>query len=318
MIRVVHHRGEETELGGPELLERWQPGIGGWFWIDIQGEPESSERDILRQFGIHPLAVEDALRKRHPPKVEAFDDFLFILMRGLNADVDGFNFGVIQLSLFIGGNFLITRHGEASMSANALWQSFQEGLQIDSPGAAALQIMGRLTRRYVDLLLDLEHRLDELEVEVFSDPRDALLSELTGYKAKLRNIIRVAGYHARLVEELRGPGCNEYFDGLVHELTDLADQVERSNSLAVMHYDVAGDLTDGYLALTSHRLNRVMQILTVITVIFVPLTFVAGIYGMNFQNMPELGSENGYFVVLGVMLVIALLQLVYFRMRKWV
>jgi magnesium transporter len=101
-------------------------------------------------------------------------------------------------------------------------------------------------------------------------------------------------------------------------LIDFYEQVERTQSLATLHYQIASDLTDGYLGMSSHRLNRVMQILTIITVIFVPLTFLAGIYGMNFENMPELSTRSGYFIVIAIMFVIAVTQLIYFRKKRWV
>jgi magnesium transporter len=274
---------------------------------------------LLEEFGIHPLAIQDALRARHPPKIETFDDCLFILLRGLDANTTGIEFGVIQLSLFVGSNFFVTRHDKPSVSANGLFDAAVDEPQLMAagPSALAVQVSGRLTRRYVEILLGLEPRLDAIEDEMFDKPNDALLAELTGYKSRLRHLARIARYHKIVVTELQRP--NAFVDQqLEHEIVDVHDQIERAQSLADLYYEVAADLTDGYLALSSHRLNRVMQILTVITVIFVPLTFLAGIYGMNFENMPELGSRVGYFIVLGVMFVSAVIQLIIFRRKGWV
>ena len=181
-----------------------------------------------------------------------------------------------------------------------------------------MQLMNRLARRYVEILLDLEERLDVIEHEVFEDPRDALLSELTQYKSRLRNLGRVARYHYLIASRLVRGDTPQFGENLVHEINDLYEQIERTQSLADLHYHVACDLTDGYLALTSHKLNRVMQILTIITVIFVPLTFLAVSDGMNFEFRLELNSRNGYFVVLGLMIGIAAVQILLFRRRRWI
>ena len=184
-------------------------------------------------------------------------------------------------------------------------------------GALALGLTNRVVRRYLDIVLALEPRLDEIENEIFARPQDRLLAELTRYKSRLRQLARIANYHLVIAKELRRDSSPFIDRRLAHEITDVYDQLERTQSLAALYYEAASDLTAGYLAVASHRLNQVMQILTVFTVIFVPLTFLAGIYGMNFDYMPELHSHIGYFVLIGVMLVVAVLQLIYFRRKGW-
>ena len=309
----------ESHQGGKELIADWEASDSKLIWVDIGGEPHYSEEALLNGFGIHPLAIQDALRPRHPPKLERFDDFLFILLRGLDADSTGIDFGVIQLSLFIGDRFLLTRHAQPSVSANWLFKEIQRDATVmsEGPGVLAVRLSNRLARRYVEILLELEPRLDEIEEQMFRQPDDTLLAELTGYKSQLRKLSRIANYHQQIAEKLR-----DYDDPLIgaalsHEIVDLYEQIERTRSLANLHYQASTDLTDGYLGMSSHQLNHVMQILTIITVIFVPLTFLAGIYGMNFENIPELSTRSGYFVVIGTMVLIAVSQLLYFRRKKW-
>ncbi len=320
MIRAALIRAGQVSMGGQELIDTWRADRDGLLWVDLEAEESERETTLLREFGIHELAIQDAQRVRHPPKIESFSDHVFILLRGLDADTRGINFGVIQLAMFVGADYLITRHTRRSLSANRIWDDLSKpgSKPPSSPGDLALRLMNRLARRYVEILLDLEHRLDEIEDEVFVDPKDALLNELTQYKSRLRNLGRIARYHYHITSSLARGDIQHFDQGLVHEANDLHEQVERTQSLADLHYQTACDLTDGYLALTSHKLNRVMQILTIITVVFVPLTFVAGIYGMNFEYMPELGSRRGYFVVLGVMLVIVIIQLLLFRRKRWI
>jgi magnesium transporter len=206
------------------------------------------------------------------------------------------------------------------VSANWLCTELEQNpdLMSGGPGALAISLSNRLARRYVEILLELEPRLDQIEDEMFQRPSDALLSELTRYKSRLRKLTRIANYHQQIVAHLRNGEDSLVDASLHHDIVDLYEQIERTQSLANLYYQIATDLTDGYIGMSSHQLNRVMQVLTVITVIFVPLTFLAGIYGMNFENMPELATRYGYFVVIGVMLLVAVLQLAYFRRKRWV
>lgn len=321
MIRAILFDPEtgSGQLGGEELISDWKQSGTKILWVDMEGGDAEHDRSVLSDFGIHPLAIQDALRPRHPPKIERFDNYWFILLRGLDADSDGIDFSAIQLSIFVGERFLLSRHSQRSVSANWLVDRLKRdpAWMAEGPGSLAVRLSNRLARRYVELLLELEPRLDEIEEEMFEQPDDDLLSELTQYKSRLRKLTRIANYHEQIASTLRGTSDSLFDASLTHRIVDLYEQIERTQSLASLYYQIATDLTDGYLGISSHRLNRVMQILTIITVIFVPLTFLAGIYGMNFENMPELSTRRGYFVVIGIMFVIAAMQLIYFRRKRW-
>lgn len=322
MIRtvLVNLQAGKPRFGGVEQIAEWERDKQSVIWIDIDGEEQAIEEKILQQFGIHRLAIQDATRLRHPPKIESFDDYVFILLRGLDATTSGIEYSNIQLSLFVSERFLVTRHNKPSVSASWLFEQLQQQPEKVSshPAELALMIANKLVRRYVQILLDLEPRLDELEDIMFEKSDDRLLSELTGYKSRLRHLARIANYHLHIAEELKKFEQPFFDKRFKHEIIDFYEQIERAKSLSALYYEVATDLTDGYLALASHRLNAVMKVLTIITVIFVPLTFLAGIYGMNFENMPELQSRLGYFVVLGVMLIAVIAQLVIFKRRGWI
>lgn len=316
---LFHPESNQLEQGDAGQIDQWQDDPKAFIWVDLEDETSDVEQALLERFKIHPLAIQDALRSRHPPKIERFSDHLFILLRGLDADTSGIDFGVIQLALFTGDRFFITRHTRRSTSTNWLIDQVVKdpGLFKEGPNGLIVQLANRMVRRYVETLLTFEPRLDEIEQEIFDRPEDSLLFELTRHKAKLREIRRIASYHLSIGSELvENPELvgSEF----KHEVIDIVEQVERTVSLAELYYETAKDLTDGYIALSTHRLNRVMQVLTVITVIFVPLTFIAGIYGMNFENMPELRSSTGYFIVLGTMATIGTVLLGLFRRKGWV
>ncbi|NND82908.1 MAG: magnesium/cobalt transporter CorA [Gammaproteobacteria bacterium] len=321
MIRVFYYDPTtgQSQSGGEELITRWRDSTDSIIWLDMQGQSREQDSELLERFNIHPLAIQDALRPRHPPKIERFDDFLFILFRGLDADVDGLATSAIQLSMFVADRALVSRHAQPSSSADWLFKKLNNDSSPihDGAGALAIRLSNRVARRYIEMLLELEPRLDEIEDEMFQHPDDALLAELTRYKSSLRKLVRTASYHRDVATNLRESEDPLIKESLKHEVADLYEQVERTQGLANMYYQICNDLTDGYLGMTSHRLNRVMQLLTIITVIFVPLTFMAGIYGMNFEFIPELSFKYGYFTLIGVMLVVAILQIIYFRRKRW-
>lgn len=310
------------QVGGVELIASWREHPDSVIWVDLVENPQATEAELLeREFGIHQLAIEDAQRDRHPPKIEAFSDYTFVLLKGLSADSKDIDFDTIQLALFVGENFLITRHSGASKSINRLEAHLanQNDLsEYSDLSKLALLLCRLVVDRYLNILLALEPRLEELEELMLEHSDDSLLAELIGYKSDLKRLGRFATYHEQLFRSLRDKTFPGFSDSdRSHEIIDVWEQQERACSLSLLYYDTASDLIDGYISIASHRLNQIMKILTIITAVFVPLSFLAGIYGMNFENMPELHSKSGYFILLGVMVAIATTFLVAFRRMKW-
>ena len=214
MIRVYLYNPDTAEMthGGTELIATWKASDNNLIWVDIEGEQSASEEELLSGFGIHPLAIQDALRLRHPPEIERFSNFLFILLRGLDADTSSIDFGLIQLSHFVGDRFLLTRQAHVDVVGLAVGLGGGVGvdeLQRDAsimkegPGSLAIRLGNRLARRYIEILLELEPRLGEIEEQMFRQADDTLLSELTGYKSQLSKLMRIANYHEQIAMKLK-------------------------------------------------------------------------------------------------------------------
>ena len=177
--------------------------------------------------------------------------------------------------------------------------------------------MRAVSDRYLPIVMALEPRLEDIEGELLSKPSDTLLAELMVYSRQLKRLRRIGAYHETAYRKLLDP---EFGNPLKHAnagFVDLFEQAERLSSLANLLHEITGDLINGYMSVSAHRLNNVMRVLTVITAIFVPLTFIAGIYGMNFEFIPELKIRNGYFFAMGSMGVIALTLIIMFRRKGW-
>jgi len=321
MIKTCLFLSGKLMTGGRELIDQWSKEPTSMIWVDLSDNDKEDEAKLLEsQFGLHPLAVQDAQRDRHPPKIEAFPDYTFILLKGLSAESKDIDFKTIQLALFIGERFLVTRHTGKSMSINRLEKMLteQDTTEFNEVPKLALQLCRLMAERYTRILLALEPRLEELEELMLGHADDTLLAELIQYKSDLKRMHRFATYHEQLFSILKG----KVFIGFnnaerQHEVIDVWEKHERVQSLSQLYYETASDLIEGYISVASHRLNQIMKVLTIIMAIFVPLSFLAGIYGMNFEYMPELHSKSGYFILLTVMGSIAFLLLIGFRRMKW-
>lgn len=309
------------ELGGEELITKWQNNPDSFLWIDLEGLDKEQEKKVLEDFGCHRLAIQDAQRDRHPPKVELFNDFIFLLYRGFVAHDDNLNFEHLQISMFIGHRILITCHQKSSIAINSLFNSESEKYLKRSPMHLALMIFHSSCGNYLKQLFSFESKLEKIEDQFQLSGNDQMMREITTYRSQLVKIRRTFNYHVAI-----GNSLNTYLEDdetslitarEIHTLNDLRERLDRLLSLSQMYYDICGDLIDGYMSITSHQLNATMRILTVITALFVPLTFLAGIYGMNFEYIPELKVENGYFILLGVMLVVSVVLIALFKRKKW-
>lgn len=310
MIRVqLLTDNNELILGGEELIQRWRQHGSGHIWIDLQGLEADHENKLLQSLNCHTLAIEDVQRFRHPPKTENFDNYTLILYRGLTEFNVDLTIQQMTIALFVGDRILISCHPRLSNGINHYWDNAHREHLLVSPGLLASRIMRFSVGRCLDGILAFEPHLNELEDSMQERPSDDTMRELITYQSRLRKLKRIFNYHERLVTNLLQDIPQRLIDedgDIEHALQDLYERCERLHSLTTMYYEICADLINGYLSITSHMLNNTMRVLTVITGIFVPLTFIAGIYGMNFDNMPELHSEYGYFYTLGVMFVIAL------------
>ncbi|WP_116364929.1 magnesium transporter CorA family protein [Parahaliea mediterranea] len=312
----------EQRDGALALVEQWRASERAYLWLDIEGEMDSETRALLVSLGCSELAITDSIRLRHPPKIEAFSDNTFVLFRGIARIDDSLNLTPQQVGLWVGDNYLISLHRGLSVSINHFWQDTADGTALANPAELALRLLHFASGRYLDKILEFEDTLGELEDALLTGQSDSVMRELVSYRSRLRKLRRIFNYHHQMTEQLLHEGtphlgADDGEDRTHHLRRDLYDRCERLYSLCNMYYEICGDLVEGYISLTSHQLNNTMKVLTIITAIFVPLGFLAGLYGMNFENMPELHFRYGYFFVLFLMISIASGMLWLFRRIRW-
>lgn len=308
------HEGDEN------LIERWQATPESHIWIDMQGEPELRERELLERLKCHPMAIQDAQKERHPPKIEEFEHHTLIIYRGISSFDAQLNFVPQQVCFFIGAHFLITLHPGNALSIDRFFNEQGSALLKESPERVALRVMYTSAGFYIDSLLEFESELSDLEDELLENGNDVLMRKLTTYRSRLVKLRRIFSYHKGITQELTAYDYTHLprdENETLYAINDVAERFERLYTLTQMYYDICGDLVNGYISVSSHQLNITMRVLTVITAIFVPLTFIAGIYGMNFEYMPELKFQYGYFFVWGAMVGIGGSLIWLFKRKNW-
>lgn len=319
-IRVtIFDRQAGLRTGGEELLGTQAATEGSWVWADFDAVDRDTERDLLRKhFGLQLLAIQDAQRERHPPKHELFEDCLFMLLRELSdPDVTSVDPRFTHIAIFAAEHFLVTRRDRPSRAIDQTWKKSTIAQLERGPAHIVYRICRHMVDHYTPLVIDMEERLGTLEDRMFERPNDAILAELADYNRILKKLRRTFTYQQGMMRQIAHSheGVMRLFDD--HEFNDIYENMERLASLCQLNQELAVDLLNTYLSISAHRLNQIMRVLTIATVIFLPLGLLAGVYGMNFQFMPELGWRYSYFVVIGAMLTVAATLISIFRFKKW-
>lgn len=237
MIKTMLHniKTGKTRWGDESLFAEWNDNPDLWLWADFaNAEPEHEKQLFVETFNLHPLAIADAQRHRHPPKLEVFDDYFFLLMQGLDANATESGLGTIQIAFFVGDRFLLTRRSVEFVSIDAVWSDAENGkLQLSrGPSHITYRILRRITDRYTNLVEDMEQKLEEIEAEMFENPRDALLENLIAYGRNLKRLQRIFNYHQDCFARLSRR--DQLFIGKQerHEFTDVFEHTERLASLS--------------------------------------------------------------------------------------
>ena len=290
-------------------------------WIEMNGLGNvEALRALGAMYDLHPLALEDVLNVGQRPKLEAYASHLFIIAQMIYRDAEECICGE-QVSIFICGNVLITIQEDSVMD---VFDPVRERIRAGGGNVRKMKA-DYLAYALLDAIVDhgfpvLEHigeMLEEIEDEVLACPGKETVGQLHGLKRTLMQLRRFIWPERDVVSALLHSDSPFVQKETKVYLRDLYDHTVQIMDLIESYRDVATGLMEMYLSSVSLRTNEIMRVLTVISSIFIPLTFLAGVYGMNFENMPELKTRWGYFVCIGVMVIISVFQLIFFRRKKW-
>ncbi|MCF8052411.1 MAG: magnesium/cobalt transporter CorA [Desulfobacterales bacterium] len=290
-------------------------------WINADGihDIELMEK-IGARFGIHPLTLEDIVNTGQRPKLEDFEDYLYLVFKMLSYDAEAETVRSEQISLVVGENFVFSFQEAAGDVFDLVRERIRKGkgrIRKAGSGYLAYALIDAVVDHYYAVLETVGAKIEEIEEQLMEDPEPEVLETIH----ELKREMIFSRKQVWPVRELLS-GLTKSDSPLVHEstgiyFTDVYDHAVQVIDTIESFRDMLSSMLDLYLSTISNRMNEVMKMLTIIATIFIPLTFIAGIYGMNFDFMPELHWRWGYFAVWGVMLAVVLVLLVYFKRKRW-
>jgi magnesium transporter len=305
-------------------------------WINIDGLHQMEVLEKLGScYGIHPLVLEDILTDQRP-KIEDYDDYIFIVLKMLYYDEEGdnknvdedddddlgdTNLDVDQVSMILGPNFIISFKEKEVDVFNPLRDRLRTAKgKIRKHGAdyLAYSMIDAIVDHYFVIMEQLGDRFEDLEDVVVSDPRPGILPTIYNLKRDMLFLRKSVWPLREAISKMQRSDSPLVSEAIKIYLRDVYDHTIQVIENIETFRDMSASLLETYLSSLSNKLNEVIKLLTIISTIFIPLTFLAGLYGMNFRFMPELDSPFGYPAVLIVMLLVVVVMMIYFRKKEWI
>jgi magnesium transporter len=287
-----------------------------WFWVDFDCPTDDEIKLLDSYFHFHPLAIEDCMHFLQRPKVDHYEDTHFFVLHALHPET----IRAEELDFFIGPRGIVTFHLAPSLEIEEALRRFDDpAFRVGKDhNYVAYLILDQLVDNYFPTIYAIEDQLNELEAQGENNPDiQELTEQVFDIRSDLlrirRSVFPMRDLLYRLINSDKIPSVREriaYFTDIYDHLMKLTEMIESNR-------EMTADLRDSYNSLRSNRMNAIMKTLTVITTIFMPLTFIAGVYGMNFTNMPELQYHSGYYVVIAVMVFLGLGMYAWFKRKGW-
>ncbi len=331
MTSIYHYTAEGLRKLNIKDFQKALQTKDGVLWVDMENPDEAEEETILVSLlDFHPLSIEDARRGSgedpHLPKVDEFPGYLFVifsvvepLQTGPGELRSGPSICTRQLSAYITSRVLVTHHYQPLRSIGTVHQFLEKNPEVMKRGPDYLfhLVIDDVVDHYSPILDGLDDALDRLEKDVFHSPKPQTMSHALQMKRTIMTIRRIAFYQREMLNRLsRGEFELISANEMVY-YRNVYDHLVRMTDIADTYRDMITGLLDAYLSVTSNRLNQVMKVLTIISTIFLPLSFITGFFGMNFKFLPTLEWEHGTLLASGIMLIVAVVMLWVFKRNRW-
>jgi len=298
-----------------------EAGSGISVWVDLD-QPTPDEAKILSDvFHFHELAIEDALSEMHHPKVESYGEYLYLILHGIDFRASEHCFTTKDVDFFLGPQFLVTIHPGVSRSIGKVGTVCGRDSRIlgEGPGMLLYRIIDTMVDNYRPEVEKLSANLDELEDEVFEHPNTQLARRILNFKKDISSLRQVVLPQRDVMGRLARREFPLITEPLAYGFRDVHDHLVRLSDEAMFFQDRITSILDAHLSAVSNQLNQVMKVLTIIATLFMPLTVLTGVYGMN-VTLPHLpGGESAQFWwILAIMFAMSAAMLAYFRRRRWI
>jgi magnesium transporter len=292
----------------------------GLLWLDIQAPTPEDGKLLLDTFHFHPLSVEDCLTPALvPPKVDEFDDHLFIVVHGIKRDPGAEVVETTELDIFLGKNFVVTNHVFPSPAVDQVLARCKNGVRPlrRGPDFLAHELIDALVDNILPSIDQLNERSLEIEDAVLKNPTNEILGDIMNLKRSTVHLQRIMVPQREVASRLSHEDHVVISERSQLYFRDIYDHMVRIHNLTEGLQELADSTLRTYMSAVSNRLNDVMRMMSLVATVFLPLTLIASIYGMNFAHLPEKDWRYGYYFALGVMLLVALALLGYYKYRKW-
>lgn len=294
------------------------------FWLDLQNPTPQELETIATTFHLHPLAIEDASHEHQRPKVEEYEHFVFLVFHTINSVGDERGLAMGEVDVFVGENYLITvHHGEPLKELEEAEQRWRRGnTQLEKGiGLLLYSLLDTIVDHYFPVADSLVDQAEALEARLFVASKAMrerqLTLDLLALKKQFIAFRRIVAPERDVLNTLTNRDNPFFTEHIIPYFRDVYDHIARLNDTLDLYRDQLSTIMDANLSVVSNELNKVMRTLTVVSIILMLDALVVGIYGMNFDYMPELHLHYGYFGVLLLMLILSILLVLFFRRIKW-
>lgn len=290
-------------------------------WIELEAQCQEADDLLVEVVDIHPLTIEDIWANRTQPKLEDYRKYLYVIIHGVRGARRGI-FDLVEIDVLIGKTFLITHDPHGAVSNEVLTQLKRDpSLLGKGPAWLAHSAFDAAVDHYLPIVDELDLQLENLVNDALTragTPKGpAVMKRILRFKRLLQHLRRMGIHQREILMRLARGDFEEIPRETVPFYRDVHDHFQRVNDTIESYRDVVGSALEAYLSVQSNRMNEVMKTLTMISVVMLPLTFIAGIYGMNFTHMPELVWDLGYPFALVLMAVVSTGILLWFRHKGW-
>jgi magnesium transporter len=297
----------------------------GLLWVDFVSElPEVCEPIFHETFGFHPLAIDDALQESHVPKLDDWGEYLYLVLHAIVFnDRAGGSVDTVELDVFLGKNYIITHHEHSISAVDRVWTTCQRDERHIKKGADHLlyRLADELVANYMPAVEDIDDAIERIENQIFSRPTSATLEEIFTLKRALLRLRRIITPQREVLNKLARDDYAVIDAESRVFFRDVYDHLVRLHDINESLRDLVGSAVDTYLSVVNNRLNDVMKTLTIITTLFMPLSFLTGFFGMNFfQAVAPLEAwtnQSAFAVAIGVMILTPAGLYLWLRRRGW-
>ncbi len=322
-LKIIHYDKEnleEIDLSSVEEIPALK-GAREVSWLNIYGIHDT---ELIKKIGeiydLHSLVLEDILNTGQRPKQEEFDHCQFLAMKMLQYDEAEQRVSAEQLSMVLGRDFLITfqeRPGDVFEPVRDRIRKQKGRIRSSGNDYLTYALMDTVVDNYIYLVERIGEQIEELEEQILENPKPETLQQINVFKREISFLGKVIRPVREMILRLIRSESGFFHKETKPFVSDLLDLVTHTIETIDTYREILSDYLNIYHTSVSNRMNEVMKVLTIFAAIFIPLTFIAGIYGTNFDYIPELGFRYSYFIMWGVILVVAILMIRYFRKKKW-